>query len=94
MSGIKDEALAAFIRKIHARGTSITAIAQLARVGRPHLEQVINGQRSGRQTWKHVFPHLEEAEVFHLKQCSAWNTHAENAWNDEVASRELVAMAG
>lgn len=94
MSGIKDPHLAAFHRKLRARGTTVTALAAAARIGRPHLEQMLNGQRTGRQSWKHVFPHLDEAEVFHLKQCSAWNTHAEAAWNDEISSRELTAIAG
>ena len=93
MSGIKDPNLAAFHRKLRARGMTVSRLAAESRVGRANLEQMMNGQRNGRNTWKHVMPHLEEAEVFHLKQCSAWNIHAEDAWNAEVASRGLAAMA-
>lgn len=93
MSGIKDPHLAAFHRKIRARGLTVSALAAGARVGRANLEQMLNGQRNGRNTWKHVVAFLEESEVFHLKQCSAWNTHADDAWNAERASRGLVALA-
>jgi len=96
MSGIKDPHLAAFLLALKARPepSNITKLVAAARIGRCHFEQMLSGERTGRQSWKHVMPHLEEAEVFHLKQCSAWNNYAEAAWNDEQAVRGLVAMAG
>jgi hypothetical protein len=60
---------------------SATELARLARVGRPHLARLFaggsQGRQSGRFTWKHVLPLLSVEALCALKQCSAWNTHAE-----------------
>lgn len=58
---------------------TVTDLAGQARIGRTTLTLMLNGARSGRQSWKHVLPHLSVEALFRLKQCSAWNTHAERA---------------
>ena len=80
MSGIKPLPLTEFYRVLHAAGMSVSDLATYARVGRAHLSQVFAGKRSGVHTWKHVIPLLNERCVFHLKQCSAWNSFAEAEW--------------
>lgn len=64
-----------------------TELAAWARVGRAYLVRVLNGGTTGANTWKHVLPLLSVEALFHLKQCSAWNIHAERAL------RELVRAA-
>lgn len=58
---------------------TVTELAARARLGRTTLTLMLNGSRTGRQSWKHVLPHLSVSALFHLKQCSAWNSHAEHA---------------
>ena len=48
-------------------------------IGRTTLELMLNGHQSGRQSWKHVLPVLSVSALFRLKQCSAWNMHADRA---------------
>lgn len=87
MSGVKEPALMEFTRLLRGRGVSLSELARRARVGRAALSQVLNGARCGRHTWKHVLPLLTPAELSQLKQCSAWNIHA------EVAEAELAGEA-
>lgn len=75
----KEQALVDFINQLGRDGMTISDLASLARIGRSHLEQMLHGKRSGRQSWKHVIPLLSKEALFHLKQCSAWNTFAEAA---------------
>jgi hypothetical protein len=84
MSGIKSNAWAEFLRM-----TNISDLAMRARVGRSHLTQVMQGQRRGRNTWKHVLPLLTDAQVFQLKQCATWNPELETMWKETKAAREL-----
>lgn len=77
MPGIKPLPLTEFHRSLRAEGTTICALARRARVGRAHLTQVLAGTRSGAHTWKHILPLLTPNQLFHLKQCSAWNTTAQ-----------------
>jgi hypothetical protein len=54
MSGIKDQALSRFYRKLHARPRAPRTVEQLAGrllLNRQHLTEVINGTRPGRRTW-------------------------------------------
>jgi hypothetical protein len=87
MSGIKDPHVTAFLRALRARGLSAEGLAAQARIGRCHFAGMLYGHRTGAHSWKHVMPLLLADEVFHLKQCSAWNSHAEAAWNAEVSAR-------
>lgn len=73
----KEQALVDFLNQLDRDGLTVGDLAQMARVGRSHLEQVINGHRSGKHTWKHVIPLLSKEALLHLKQCSAWNNFAE-----------------
>lgn len=75
----KEQAFVDFQNQLDRDGLTIGDLAELARVGRSHLEQVFHGKRTGLQTWKHVIPLLSKVALLHLKQCSAWNTHAEAA---------------
>lgn len=74
----KERALANFYAQLKRDGMTATALARRAGVGRAYLSRVLNCDTSGRNTWKHVLPVLSEQALFHLKQCSAWNEHAEN----------------
>jgi hypothetical protein len=58
---------------------TVTELAARARLGRCALVQILNGQRPGRHSWKHLLPELSVEALFHLKQCSAWNGHAQAA---------------
>lgn len=79
----KEQALVDFYRQLRAEGLTATDLARRARVGRAHLARILSarcmGRQTGRQTWKHVLPHLSPAALSALKQCSAWNAHAERA---------------
>lgn len=83
----KEAALVAFYEQLARDGLTVGDLAALARVGRCHLVQMLNAQRTGRQTWKHVIPLLSNAAVFHLKQCSAWNNFAAKANGTNVTNR-------
>lgn len=54
MSGIKDANLSAFYRSLHARGQTITDLAEALNCGRSHLSQVLNGRRPGKPTWRKI----------------------------------------
>jgi hypothetical protein len=56
---------------------TVTGLARQANVGRAYLSRLFNCDVTGRNTWKHILPHLSVEALFHLKQCSAWNTHAD-----------------
>ena len=73
----KEKALVEFYTQLQRDGMNVTTLALRARVGRCALVQIFNGRRSGKHTWKHVFPLLSQEAVCHLKQCSAWNLYAE-----------------
>lgn len=75
----KEAALVAFYNQLKLEGTNATELAKSARVGRAYLTRVLNAHKSGVNTWKHVVPLLSSAALFLLKQCSAWNSHAEAA---------------
>ncbi len=88
----KEQALVDFYDELDREGLTVSFLAELAHVGRSHLEQVFNGQRAGRNTWKHVIPMLGNKSLFLLKQCSAWNTHADAALaNMPQARRDAFA---
>jgi hypothetical protein len=63
---------------------TVTELARQAKVGRAYLSRLFNCDVTGRNTWKHVLPLLSVEALFHLKQCSAWNSHA---------TAELCALA-
>lgn len=75
----KEAALVDFYAQLRRDGLTVCELARRARVGRTALTLILNGHRSGRHTWKHLLPQLSEAALSQLKQCSAWNTHAEEA---------------
>ena len=50
--GMKEQSMTKFYRKLRARGHTITSLSDLMMCGRTHLTLVINGQRSGKQTWR------------------------------------------
>lgn len=75
----KEQALVEFIDQLGRDGMTVTDLAELARVGRSHLEQMLHGHRAGRCTWRHIIPLLSNDAVFLLEQCSAWNKHAAEA---------------
>lgn len=76
MSGIKDRALLEFHRSLKPMG-GVSGLARMASVGRAHLCQVLAGDRSGVNTWKHIIPRLSERHVELLKLCPGWNRKAE-----------------
>ncbi len=59
MSGIKPIDLTNFYRSLHARGQTITDLAEALNCGRSHLSQVFNGKRPGTPTWRKI----EKAEL-------------------------------
>lgn len=54
-----------------------TELAARARIGRAYLSRLLNGNVTGKNTWKHLLPLLSIEALFRLKQCSAWNKYAE-----------------
>lgn len=89
----KEQALVNFHRQLRRDGLTVSSLAKRAFVGRTQLTLMLNGTRSGRQSWKHVIPCLSDAALFHLKQCSAWNNYAAEALVDLQAMRRAVATA-
>lgn len=86
----KEAALEAFRHALKRNeGMTFGDLAAHANVGRTHLSQVLTGKRSGRQTWKHVISLIGNETLFHLKQCSAWNSHAGRAATALTSLREL-----
>lgn len=79
----KEAALVAFYGQLRRDGLTVTDLAVLSKVGRTTLTLMLNGERSGRQSWKHVIPLLSNEALFRLKQCSAWNDHAEWAAKED-----------
>jgi hypothetical protein len=75
----KEQALANFYAQLKRDGMTATELARRAGVGRAYLIRVLNRDTSGRNTWKHILPLLSDEALFHLKQCSAWNEHANAA---------------
>lgn len=74
----KEAALVAFYDQLDRDGMTLGDLAAISRVGRCHLTELLHGRRTGRNTWKHVIPLLSNEAVFLLKQCSAWNSFAED----------------
>lgn len=83
----KEAALVAFYRQIRRDGLTVGDLARLANIGRTTLTLMLNGARTGRQSWKHVIPLLSNEALFHLKQCSAWNNYAATAASEMEASK-------
>lgn len=75
MSGLKESALVEFHRSLRPLG-GVGGLAELARVGRSHLCQVLAGDRSGINTWKRILPLLSDSQVMALTQCGCWNESA------------------
>lgn len=71
MSGIKDQAMTEFYRKLRARGHTVTSLADLMMCGRTHLTLVINGRRSGKQTWRKLALVLTAEEMALLEKVKA-----------------------
>jgi transcriptional regulator with XRE-family HTH domain len=87
----KELALVRFYEQLKRDGIrNATELARRAGVGRAYLSRALNGRVTGKNTWKHVMPHMTEAAVFHLKQCSAWNARAEAAWLEICAWRDAA----
>jgi hypothetical protein len=57
---------------------TVTELARRAGVGRPYLSWLLNSdpRTTGELIWRKVLPHLSIPALFHLEQCSAWNTQA------------------
>lgn len=91
----KEAALVAFQRALRRMRPPLTIsdLAERARVGRAHLESVLNAHREGGHTWKHIMPHLSPQAMSQLKQCSAWNKFAAAAWNAERRTRARLRKA-
>ena len=77
----KELALDRFYEQLDREGLTATQLAHEAGVGRAYLTRVLNGHETGMNTWRKVLPLLSEAALFHAKQCSAWNSHAQLALN-------------
>jgi hypothetical protein len=82
----KEKALVEFYRQLakdghngYWRAATVSVLAVQAKVGRAHLAQVLTGARPGKNTWQRILPLLSERSLFLLRQCSAWNEHAEMA---------------
>jgi hypothetical protein len=75
----KEEAIDRFYDQLRRDGVTATQLAIEAGVGRAYLTRVLNGHESGVHTWRKVLPLLSPAALFCVKQCSAWNIHAEQA---------------
>lgn len=87
----KEQALENFYRQLKWDGTSASELAEQAGVGRAYLTRVLGGHESGERTWFKVMPLLSAKAVSHVKQCSAWNIHAERAWAWVETIRALQA---
>jgi hypothetical protein len=70
-----------------------TELARRAKVGRAYLSRVFTCDVSGKNTWKHVLPHLSVNALFQLKQCSAWNGYAALALADLLAVWSSTGVA-
>jgi len=75
----KEQALVDFYRQLARDGFTVSRLADHVRIGRTTLSQMFHGKYTGRNSWKHVVPYLSDAALFHLRHCSAWNSHAEEA---------------
>lgn len=75
----KEKALVEFYDQLDREGLTATQLAREAGVGRAYLTRVLNGHETGARTWHKLLPLLSEAALFRVKQCSAWNTHAQSA---------------
>lgn len=89
----KEQALADFYAQLKRDNLTASELARRAAVGRAYLTRVLNGHETGANTWKHVLPHLSDAALFRLKQCSAWNTHAAEALAALQGMQRAVALA-
>lgn len=85
----KEQALVDFYTQLKRDGIrGATELAHRAGVGRAYLSRVLNGHETGKNTWKHIMPHISEGALFYLKHCSAWNVDAESAWDVVCVKRE------
>jgi hypothetical protein len=82
--GIKEPALARFYRWARHHGWTQARLADVAGCGRVHLCLVLTGERRGVRTWIKIVDTLPEDGIQLLKQCSAWNAHAEAACFDRA----------
>lgn len=90
----KDQALVQFYEQLKRDGIrNATELARRAGVGRAYLSRALNGRVTGKNTWKHVMPHISASSVFHLKLCSAWNATAAAAWAEVCTKRESAQRA-
>lgn len=92
MSGIKDQAMTEFYRKLRARGHSVTSLSNMMMCGRSHLTLVINGQRSGKQTWRKLALVLTAEELALLERAKGERevVAERGALIDEKVSRETL----
>jgi hypothetical protein len=87
----RERALVDFYDQLDREGLTATELAREAGVGRAYLTRVLNGHESGARTWTKVLPLLSQAALFHVKQCFAWNTHAQRALEWVETIRALKA---
>lgn len=71
-------------------------IAEEIVTNRAHLNQVLNGKRTGGQTWRRIVKALPMEGLLLLQQCAAWNKFAEKALEkrraDEADTARLLEM--
>lgn len=89
----KEKSLVDFYAQLRRDGLNVSELAKKARVDRAALTEILNGARNGRNTWKHVVPHLSPKALLLLQQCSAWNdfaTEAATKMNSRRGARPAV----
>jgi hypothetical protein len=72
-------------------GWSQEALAEEAGTSRAHLNQVLQGHRTGGHTWRRVVKVLPLDGLLLLQQCAAWNTHAQAALDRRLAAESAAA---
>jgi hypothetical protein len=97
----KEAALVQFYRQLAADAAArpvvfagtVLELAKQTRIGRTTLILMLNGDRTGKHSWKHLLPYLSVPALFHLKLCSAWNIHAEEALAAMLAEQAAATAA-
>jgi hypothetical protein len=72
---------------LHRREMSIGKLARLSKVGRTQLNLMLSGQRSGKNTWKHVDPFLHPVERDVLRRTTSYSE-----WERKSASERNPAF--
>lgn len=87
-----DEKFQAFLDWADRAGWSQGRMAEECISSRSHLNQVLQGHRGGRLTWKRLVAVLPMDGLLLLQQCASWNVFASDALEKRIEKDRLISL--